>query len=78
MRHCRWSHSGTRHYGAEGILATRFGQQDLHKPSPFRLANLNWMEPAGAAVTITIHVIEIVGVAIAVVLYLLIKLWRRI
>jgi hypothetical protein len=36
------------------------------------------MQPADAAVTITIHVIEIVGLAIAVVLYLLFKLWRRI
>jgi hypothetical protein len=35
------------------------------------------MEPASAAVTITIHVIEIVGLAIAVVLYFLIRLWRR-
>jgi hypothetical protein len=31
-----------------------------------------------AAVTITIHVLEIVAFVIAVLLYLLIKVWRRI
>jgi len=29
-------------------------------------------------VTITIHVLEVVGVAIVVLLYLLVKVWRRI
>ena len=31
-----------------------------------------------AAVTITIHVLEIVGAVILVLLYLLVKVWRRI
>jgi hypothetical protein len=33
--------------------------------------------PAGV-VTITIHVLEIVGLVVVLLLYLLIKLWRRI
>jgi hypothetical protein len=36
------------------------------------------MEPASAALTITIHVIEFVVLAIVVLVYFLIKLWRRI
>jgi hypothetical protein len=35
------------------------------------------MGPSGV-LTVTIHVLEIVAVAIAVLLYLLIKIWRRI
>jgi hypothetical protein len=36
------------------------------------------MDPASAAVTITFHVLELVAVAVVVLLYLLIKIWRRI
>jgi hypothetical protein len=36
------------------------------------------MGPPIAALTITIHVLELVVVAIVVLIYLLIKIWRRI
>jgi hypothetical protein len=36
------------------------------------------VEPLAVWFTITIHTLELIGVAIVVLLYLLIKVWRRI
>jgi hypothetical protein len=47
------------------------------KPGKDVPANLKRVDPA-AVLTITIHLIEIVAVAVVVLLYLLIKIWRRI
>jgi presenilin-like A22 family membrane protease len=46
---------------------------------PHRCVQVGWFAVGPAAVwTITFHVLELVAVAVVLLLYLLIKVWRRI